>query len=220
MIEHSEKIDAISKSILEAQKEIRKAIKGSANPYFKSKYADLEAVIDAVKEPLNKHGIAFLQAVNQVGDDNGRVAIETVLLHEGGQYMTSKTPVYCTKPNDSQALGSGITYSKRYALQAMLGLPSEDDDGNAASKKGNNKKPAFTEQQTKLLAQAYDLYCEYNNPIVGEGVHVDKAKWWKIAKKLEPPKDAESIKEWNANNIDLKDVIITDEQSARSKSNS
>lgn len=133
----SEKIDLISKALCEAQKEVGAAIKGSKNPYFKSNYADLTAVIDSVKEPLNSHGISFLQLVNS--SENGDT-VETILLHESGQYISTETKVYCAKPNDPQAFGSGITYSKRYALQAALGLPTEDDDGNAAS--GKTTTPA------------------------------------------------------------------------------
>lgn len=128
----SEKIDLISKALCLAQKDIGAAVKGSQNPYFKSKYADLQAVIEAVKEPLNKHGVSFLQLVNSNGDGD---KLETILLHESGQFISAESKVYCNKPNDPQAFGSGITYAKRYALQAALGLPTEDDDGNAASQK-------------------------------------------------------------------------------------
>jgi hypothetical protein len=127
----SEKIDLISKALVEAQKGFGSAIKGSKNPYFKSSYADMSSVVEAIKEPLNKAGIAYIQLVTSGEKD----VVETILLHESGQFISTETKIYCTKPNDPQAFGSGITYTKRYALQAALGLPSEDDDGNAASQK-------------------------------------------------------------------------------------
>jgi len=127
----SEKIDLISKALVQAQKEIKPAIKDSKNPYFKSTYADLTAVVEAIKDPLNKNGVSFLQLVNSGEKDT----VETILLHESGQFISTETKVYCTKPNDPQAFGGGITYTKRYALQAALGLPTEDDDGNSASGK-------------------------------------------------------------------------------------
>lgn len=133
----SEKIDQISKALLGAQKEIGAVSKSADNPFYKSKYADLSAVIEAIKEPLNKNGVCFLQLVNSSDGDT----VETIFLHETGQYISSETAVYCKKPDDPQAFGSGVTYAKRYALQAALGLPTEDDDGNAASKKGSAATP-------------------------------------------------------------------------------
>lgn len=144
----SEKIDLISKALVSAQKEICSAVKGSKNPYFKSNYADFTAVVEAVKEPLNKQGIAFMQLVNS----NGHDFVETILLHESGQYISTETAIYCAKPNDPQAFGSGITYTKRYSLQAILGLPTADDDGNAASDKTEKK-----EKETNLTAKQLDF---------------------------------------------------------------
>tara|TARA_Y100000310_G_scaffold281426_1_gene301888 strand:+ start:710 stop:1390 length:681 start_codon:yes stop_codon:yes gene_type:complete len=125
----SESIKAIAPALLAAQKAIKKVSKTADNPYFKSKYADLVAVIDATKKPLNDNDIVFLQAVGGNGDGP---YVETVLLHTSGEWVSTQTPIYCKKPDDPQAFGSGVTYSKRYALQALLGLPSEDDDGEAA----------------------------------------------------------------------------------------
>lgn len=131
MICHSEQISNIAAALLKAQRDIGHVLKAADNPYFKSYYADLTAVIDSVKEPLNKNGIAFLQAVDS--DTEGKPIIDTILLHESGQYLSTRTPVFCKKPDDPQAFGSGVTYSKRYALQAILGLPTEDDDAEKAT---------------------------------------------------------------------------------------
>lgn len=133
MFDKSDSITKLAPALLKAQQSISFAVKDATNPYFKSKYADLTGVIAAVKDPLNENGITFIQAVN-VG---ATPVVETVLLHESGEWMSSITPVYCGKPNDPQALGSGITYAKRYGLQAMLGLPTEDDDGEAAMSRKN-----------------------------------------------------------------------------------
>jgi len=125
----SESIKAIAPALLAAQKAIEKVSKTAENPFFKSKYADLTSVIVAVKKPLNDNDVTFLQAV-----DLGEVGpcVETILLHTSGEWISTTTPVYCNKPDDPQAFGKGVTYSKRYGLQALLGLPSEDDDGEAA----------------------------------------------------------------------------------------
>lgn len=137
MFQKSETMKELAIALLKAQKEISKAYKTATNPFFKSSYADLTSVISAVKEPLNNNGIAFLQAIDAT--EGGQPVIETILLHESGQYLSSRTPVFCSKPNDPQAFGSGVTYSKRYALQAMMGLPTADDDAEAAMSR--NKKP-------------------------------------------------------------------------------
>ena len=145
MIERSDNITNLAAALLKAQKEMGTALKDSKNPYFKSSYADLKAVIDAIKEPLNNSGITFLQAVN--GGGEGNPVIETMLLHESGQFLCTRTPVFCAKPNDPQAFGSGVTYSKRYALQAFMGLPTEDDDGNKGS--GKTEKPEVKNSKPK-----------------------------------------------------------------------
>jgi hypothetical protein len=126
----SETIGKLAAALVKAQIQMRPAIKDSNNPFFKSKYADLKEVIDTVKIPLNSFGITFLQIVEV--DEQGRQVVETTLLHESGEFISGKTLVVTAKQNDPQALGSAITYAKRYGLQAMCGIPTEDDDGEAA----------------------------------------------------------------------------------------
>jgi len=134
---HSESVKTIAPALLAAQREISVALKDGKNPHFNHNYATLEAVIEAVKDPLNANGISFLQAI---GSGDGGPHVETMLLHESGEFVATITPVYCTKPDNPQAFGSGVTYSKRYALQALCGLPSEDDDANGATG-DDDKKP-------------------------------------------------------------------------------
>lgn len=148
MIEHSEKFEQMPKAFLEAQKKITAVIRTkTADLKFQTKsgstvtqkmaYADLAAVIEAIKEPLNEAKISFMQYTN--GGD-----LETMLLHESGEYIAMKMPVLFQKEKDPQAFGSGLTYAKRYSLQTILGLPSEDDDGKAAA------NPAETKAEQKL----------------------------------------------------------------------
>lgn len=139
----SEKIDMISKALVAAQKEIGTVLKNAENPYFESKYANLQAVIGAVKEPLNNQGLAFLQLVQTDGEID---SVETVFMHESGQFISSSARVYCNKPNNPQAFGTGISYAKRYALQAALGLPTEDNDGN-----GNG--PPLPEPDSEIMSK-------------------------------------------------------------------
>jgi len=125
----SDTIVELAKAMSLAQGEMGGAHKGANNPFFKSKYADLGAVIEAVKEPFAKHGLSYVQFPIE---DNGRVGVETILMHSSGEWMSNKFTVQLTK-QDAQGAGSAITYCRRYGLQAVAGIPSEDDDGNAAS---------------------------------------------------------------------------------------
>ena len=131
----SESITKLATALVKAQALIKAASKDSNNPFFKSKYADLGAIVDAIKEPLNKNGISYLQVVGPEG-------VETILLHESGEFISGVTPVIVVKQNDPQALGSAITYARRYGLQAIVGVVAElDDDGESAMGRPAAKAP-------------------------------------------------------------------------------
>lgn len=121
----SDSLAKLAPALLKAQKKMGAALKDSKNPFFKSKFADLNSVIDACVPVLNEEGIAVLQTVSAD-------AVETVLLHESGEYVMSATPIVVAKQSDPQALGSAISYARRYGLQAMPVLKAEDDDGEKA----------------------------------------------------------------------------------------
>lgn len=123
------------KAMLAAQKSMGAATKGATNPYFKSKYADYGAVLEAVKGPLNDNGIVIMQP--HISKE-GKNFVMTVLAHaDSGETFESFTEVVCAKPNDPQAFGSAVTYARRYGLQSLPCLPTDDDDGNAAANKTN-----------------------------------------------------------------------------------
>lgn len=125
----SQSITKLASALVKAQGEIKAAIKDATNPHFKSKYADLSSVVEAVKAPLLKHEIIFLQGVQDA--ENG-IAVETMLLHSSGEWLSSTLRLPASK-QDAQGYGSAITYGRRYGLQSMCGVPAEDDDGNAAT---------------------------------------------------------------------------------------
>lgn len=125
----SDSIAAIAPALHKAQGAIKAALKDSTNPHFRSKYADLSSVIEAVKGPLQANGITFLQGIEDA--ENG-VAVETLLLHISGEWLSSTLKIPASK-QDAQGYGSAITYGRRYGLQSMCGVPAEDDDGNAAT---------------------------------------------------------------------------------------
>jgi len=129
----------INTQLLEAQRNIGAAVKGSANPFFKSSYADLGTVMEVVKKPLNDAGLAVTQElsvkINQVTGVPFNILNTTI--RSESESITSSVAVPDMK--DIQKLGGAITYLKRYALQALLFVPTEDDDGNSAAGK---KAPA------------------------------------------------------------------------------
>src|ERR1700744_632779 len=129
----SQSVEKIAPALLKAQKLMGGAKKGATNPYFKSRYADLGSVLEACKDLLNENNITILQPHNCF-------VVETILLHESGEYVMSETPVVCSKPNDPQALGSAVTYARRYGLQSLLSMPAEDDDGESAMNRSQPKK--------------------------------------------------------------------------------
>ena len=128
-------IAELSTALCKAQGAMTGAVKDSANPFFKSKYADLSAVWEDVRKPFAENGISVVQMpVGGVGS----VSVVTQLTHSSGQWMRSKLTVVPNKL-DPQGIGSGITYARRYALAAMAGVYQIDDDGNAASQTSNSQ---------------------------------------------------------------------------------
>lgn len=134
----SETISKFSTAFTKAQNLMGSAKKGSDNPFFRSKYADLAAVLEAVKEPLNSSGISILQPVSF---ENGFHHVTTMLLHESGEFISETMKLEITK-NDMQALGSAISYARRYSLQSITGLPAEDDDGEKSMQRAVPKSVA------------------------------------------------------------------------------
>lgn len=119
----------LAKALVAAQKATEAVKKAASNPAFKSKYADLSHVVEAVVPALNEAGICVMQFPVFNGE---MVAVTTTFLHEGGASVTSTLALRPSKM-DPQGVGSAITYGRRYALLAMTGAAPEDDDGNAAS---------------------------------------------------------------------------------------
>ena len=124
-------MNELAKSLVKAQAAMSHAAKDSKNPHFKSAYSSLASVIDAVRPHLAGNGLAFVQKLHNA---ESSVGVETVLIHESGQEMYCGILYIPVTKNDAQGLGSCVSYGKRYSLQAALGVASEDDDGNAATK--------------------------------------------------------------------------------------
>lgn len=142
----SESIKALAAALTKAQSAMSGAVKDANNPFFKSKYADLGAVVKAVKEPFAANGLSYTQFPIE---DNGRIGVETILMHESGEWLSNSFTVNLTK-QDAQGAGSAITYCRRYALQAIAGIPSEDDDGNGASQQRKTDHSAIIKKYWAL----------------------------------------------------------------------
>ncbi len=143
--------DAV-KALIKAQGEMGKAIKGSTNPYFRSRYADLETVVNATMAAFHANGFAVLQLNDK--DSEGHY-VETKLLHATGTEFSSKVYLVMDK-NDMQGLGSAITYARRYGLLGMAGIAPEDDDGNAAV--SNKRGPSMELDLDARVDAAIEFY--------------------------------------------------------------
>ena len=144
-MKQSENIEKIALALVKAQSEMGTAIKDSNNPFFKSKYADLNSIREACMPSLSKHGIVLLQPTVSI---DGRNYVETILLHESGQWISGLTEILFAKPNDAQAQGSGITYARRYGMQSLVNVGADDDDGNTASIPAQQHKKPLLERGT------------------------------------------------------------------------
>lgn len=135
----SENITTIAGALVKAQRSMGNATKDSKNPFFKSTYATLNAVREACIPALNEQGISVLQPTSVI---EGKLYVETLLLHESGEFISGLYEVVVGKQNDPQSLGSSISYSRRYGLQAMVNIGAEDDDGEKAHGRGATKSLA------------------------------------------------------------------------------
>ena len=134
----------IAAAFIKAKKAFAPALKTSTNPHFKSKYAALDACIEAVNDSFLAAGIAMYQ---ETFEDATGVTVETVLLHESGESIRcGKLHVPASK-QDPQGYGSALTYARRYSLMAACGIAPEDDDGNAASRQAKPKNDILDESK-------------------------------------------------------------------------
>lgn len=135
----SPNVSSIAAALAKAQTKMGAAVKDSANPFFKSSYADLGSVVEVCKGPLNENGITILQPT---GTDEKGHYVQTMLLHSSGEYISTDKLYLELSKHDMQALGSAITYARRYQLQSLLGIPAVDDDGEAAVGRSSVPKTA------------------------------------------------------------------------------
>ena len=144
----SKDIDALATALAKAQGQCKAVKKSGKNPHLKSAYVTLDDIINGIRQPLSENGLAYTQLLHS---KNGSVKLTTLLMHESGQWIDSTVVIEAGAGNRgvnaTQALGSSITYMKRYTLSAMLGIAAEvDDDGNGSGKSKQEKQKAVSKQ--------------------------------------------------------------------------
>jgi len=195
-MEKSEAINEIFANLSKAQGKIKPAKLDCFNPFHKSKYASLESVQNAYKDALSEHGLSVIQLVE--GAENNRYVIKTVLGHTSGQWISNTFPLILSK-EDMQGLGSAISYARRQAISAMLGIvDGEDDQGTGAARTEANKAYSKKVEETKAaIASAppikEDIYVKaQKSPNGGVNVtnYVKAQKEAEKEQRFAPPSDA------------------------------
>jgi len=151
ILSQSPELDQLATALAIAQGSIQGAVKDRTNPAFKSSYADLASVWDACRTALSANGLSVSQHPGRLED--GSATVTTILLHKSGQHISS---VCAALPRDQSpaAVGSVVTYLRRYALAAAVGVAPEDDDGQAASHATPNPQPQRAPAQAQRVAEA------------------------------------------------------------------
>ena len=149
----------IATALLKAQSEMSNPKKGATNPFFKSKYADLNAIREAVIPTLNENEIIVLQPIVHV---DGKNFVQTILMHSSGEKLESLTEIIYNKQNDAQAQGSGISYARRYALQSFVCVGADDDDGQKAVQQKPNATKEVMEKAKKANATIEQIKLKYS----------------------------------------------------------
>lgn len=155
MMETSESIIEISKAMAMFQKEVKQPLKDADNPFFKSKYVPLENVVESIHAIAPKHGLSFAQY--PLNDDRGRVGVATLLMHESGEWIKFPPVFFEAEKQTPQGYGALITYIKRYALSAIFGITSDqDDDANESSQNENKASDKQLNYVSTLLRNTSD----------------------------------------------------------------
>lgn len=137
-MEKSESLKELALALSKAQGQIKGALKDVTNPFYKSKYADLASVVEAIRAPLTDNGLSYVQIAR---DMEQCASIETVILHSSGEWLSCGAVSVPVSKADAQGFGSALTYARRYSLSAAFGVAPEDDDGNAAAKAAPKDSP-------------------------------------------------------------------------------
>jgi hypothetical protein len=193
----SDAINEISAALAKAQGEVSNPVFNKTNPHFKSSYADLSSVLNAVRPVLAKNGISIMQLTNL--EESGLV-LYTRLVHSSGQWIESVYPV--TASGKHQEIAAALTYAKRLSLSAIVGVAGEeDDDGNAA-----NTVPVTAKGTPKPKPEASKLTEEESMAIM-DGILVE----------LDECKSKEDLQAWATKNSPAKQTLWGPHQTETTK---
>ena len=147
-METSETKAELFKAFANFKKKLKQPLKDANNPFFKSKYVPLENVVQVVDEAMIDTGLSYIQEIEDL--EEGYLRVDTIVLHESGEYMVIKGSKVKPVKNDPQSAGSATTYARRYSLSTAFGIASDpDDDGNGASQQAKNNQQSKNTQQPK-----------------------------------------------------------------------
>ena len=166
----SETITELAGALAKAQGQIEDASKGSENPYFKSRYADLAAVRAVIREPLANNDLAIIQAPRTI---TGGAEVETMLVHKSGEFV-SETLFMPAGKADPHGYASAITYARRIGIMSLLALASYDDDGNTAVDSVKEQAPQKSKPSADVMAAANNA-AKQGTPALTE--------WWRSLSK-------------------------------------
>lgn len=153
----SESIKSFAEAMAKFHGEVKNPPKTADNPFFKSKYTPLDVIIDTAKPLLNKHGLSYIQSCS---GDGQNITVTTLLMHSSGEWVETDPLTLKADKATAQGAGSAITYGRRYALAAALGLASdEDDDGNGAEPKKPEPPKKIDDTKAQVI---YDLLGKTN----------------------------------------------------------
>lgn len=195
----SETINEIAAALAKAQSEVKNPSFNRVNPHFKSKYADLGEVLGVVRPALSKYGIALMQMTDF--GDNG-IVLHTRLTHSSGQWIESTYPV--SNLGTHQAMGAALTYAKRQALSAIVGVAGEDDtDGEDAKEttagvRPQTKKPASKAPQALPAAESAAALADMMADLITVDSKIGLQQWaskWREVKATLTPTDSGVITE-------------------------
>lgn len=184
----SESIAALASALAKAQPAIEGATKDKNNPAFRSKYADLASVTEAIASPLASHGLSYVQVSH---DRENAAVIETIILHSSGEWLGCGPVAVPVSKHDAHGFGSALTYARRYSLSSAFGVVPEDDDGNGAARAAP-KTGAITpttgawESQSPDMQDALQQFAREINNLVASGaakaavdaIDAKESSWW------------------------------------------
>jgi hypothetical protein len=177
----SDQIDELIGALAQAQGEFKPVSKSKENPFLKNRYATLDGVIDAIRGPLSKHGLAFVQPLTNV---DGAFWLETRIMHSSGQWIASATeiPEWETKGvNTLQAFGGALTYMRRYMLTSLLGINAEEDTDGDAGKGNGSTTTAKPKRKAAAKKTAEGDKLHWIDCVDKEGRKI-RPRFWKWAK--------------------------------------